>query len=314
MAATTLNLKSTWNSYGKVLGLLLMILLGILFPQFHVLSSYIQYLLMIMLFFAFLDIHIQPQSFQKGVVWVVLANITVAFTAYGVLRPFDLNLALAAFITGIAPTAIAAPVIISFIQGQVEYVVGAVLLSNVVISLVLPLTLPFLVGDVVQISIWQVLEPVLITMFVPLILARLSSLLPQRTQSVIRGGKTFSFALWLLALFVMCSKAADFLRNDVTASAWSILAIALISLVICIVNFVLGALLGGGRFRQESSQSLGQKNNSFVIWIALTFINPLVAMGPTFYILYHNLYNSWQIYRFERRRSEEELALAARVE
>ena len=29
---------------------------------------------------------------------------------------------------------------------------------------------------------------------------------------------------------------------------------------------------------QEASQSLGQKNLSFVIWIALTFVNPLVAI------------------------------------
>src|SRR5512141_169867 len=193
MTVIALNLRSTWNSYGKVLGLLLMIVLGILFPQFHALSSYIQYLLMIMLFFAFLDIDIQPQSFQKGVVWVVLANIAVAFAAYGILRPVDLNLALAAFITGIAPTAIAAPVIIGFIQGQVEYVVGAVLLSNVVMSFILPVTLPFVVGDVVKISVWQVLEPVLITMFIPLLLARLSSMLPRKTQSVIRRGRTFSF-------------------------------------------------------------------------------------------------------------------------
>jgi BASS family bile acid:Na+ symporter len=257
-----------------------------------------------MLFFAFLDIDIQRKSFQKGVIWVVLANLAVAFSAYWILRPLSLNLALAAFITGIAPTAIAAPVIISFIHGQVEYVVGAVLLSNVVMSLVLPVTLPFIVGDIVQISVWQVLEPVLITMFLPLILARTTHSLPLRTQNVIRRGKMFSFPLWLLALFIMCSKAADFLRNDVTASASDVLLIALISLVICIVNFVLGGVLGGERFRQESSQSLGQKNNSFVIWIALTFINPLVAMGPTFYILYHNLYNSWQIYRFERRRSK----------
>lgn len=302
MTVTTLNFPAIWNSYGKVLGLLLVIALGILFPQFHALSAYIQYLLMIMLFFAFLDIEVRPGSFQKSVVWIVLANLLVAFCAYGILRPFDLNLALAGFITGIAPTAIAAPVIIGFIQGQVEYVVGAVLLSNVVMSLILPVTLPFLVRDVVQISIWQVLKPVLVTMFVPLLLARLSHLLPEGTQSLIRSAKTISFPLWLLALFIMCSKAADFLRHDVTASASDILAIALISLVICIVNFRLGAWLGGERFRQESSQSLGQKNNSFVIWIALTFLNPLVAMGPTFYILYHNLYNSWQIYRFERRR------------
>ena len=299
-----LNLKSIWTSYSKVLGLLLMMVLGISFPQFHALSSYIQYLLMLMLFFAFLDIDIQPQSFHKGLVWVVLANLAVAFSAYWILRPLDLNLALAAFITGIAPTAIAAPVIINFIQGRVDYVVGAVLLSNVVMSLVLPVTLPFVVGDIVHISVWQVLEPVLITMFVPLLLARLARRLPQDAQVVIRGGKRFSFLLWLLALFIMCSNAGNFLRNNLAASLSTVLSIALISLVICILNFGLGALLGGEHFRQESSQSLGQKNNSFVIWIALTFINPLVAMGPTFYILYHNLYNSWQIYRFERRRGE----------
>lgn len=304
MVTTLSGVKSIFNSYSKVLGLLSMILLGVLLPQFHTLSAYLQYLLMGMLFFAFLDIKIQPQSFQKSVIWVVLANIAVAFSAYWILLPFDLNLALAAFITGIAPTAIAAPVIIGFIQGQVEYVVGAVLLSNVVMSLVLPLTLPFIVGDVVKISVWQVLEPVLITMFVPLILARLVNLLPQSSQSAIRRGKALSFPLWLLALFMTCAKAADFLRNNLTTSVSRVLSIALISLIICIVNFILGAVLGGERFRQESSQSLGQKNNSFVIWVALTFINPLVAMGPTFYILYHNLYNSWQIYHFERRRSE----------
>jgi hypothetical protein len=36
----------------------------------------------------------------------------------------------------------------------------------------------------------------------------------------------------------------------------------------------------------------------------LTFINPLVAMGPMFYIVYHHVYNSWSIYRFEKRRSD----------
>jgi len=51
-------------------------------------------------------------------------------------------------------------------------------------------------------------------------------------------------------------------------------------------------MLGGRNHWQEASQALGQKNLAFVIWISLTFINPLVAMGPTFYILYHHPYNS----------------------
>jgi BASS family bile acid:Na+ symporter len=140
-------------------------------------------------------------------------------------------------------------------------------------------------------------------MFVPLLLSRLVSRLPSSVQGFVRKGKVFSFPLWLANLFIVSANASNFLRNDHSDSAATLIAIALISLVICVINFGVGALLGGRRNWQEASQSLGQKNLSFVIWVALTFINPLVAMGPTFYIVYHHLYNSWSIYQFEKRRS-----------
>jgi bile acid:Na+ symporter, BASS family len=120
---------------------------------------------------------------------------------------------------------------------------------------------------------------------------------------MLRKGKQYSFVIWLLNLFLISANASDFLRNENSSPMISLLVIAFISLVLCIVNFGVGALLGGRQNWQEASQSLGQKNLSFVIWIALTFINPLVALGPTFYILYHHLYNSWSIYQFEKRRN-----------
>jgi BASS family bile acid:Na+ symporter len=277
-------------------------LCGALLPQFHTWSFLIQYLLMGMLFFAFLDIEFKPQAIHKSVLWVLLANVVVAFLSYAALVSSDLELALAAFMTAIAPTAIAAPVIISFIRGEIEYVVAAVLVTNVSSALIVPFVLPFLLGTDVQISIWEVLRPVLIVMFVPLLLARLVPHLPSRAQNVIRTGKSVSFPLWLVNLFIISANASNFLRNENTNSTFTLILIALISLIICMINFGLGALLGGRRNWQEASQSLGQKNLSFVIWIALTFINPLVAMGPMFYILYHHLYNSWSIYQFEKRR------------
>jgi BASS family bile acid:Na+ symporter len=237
------------------------------------------------------------------VLWVLLANIAVAFVSYLLLTSFDSTLALSAFMTAIAPTAIAAPVIVSFIKGEIEYVITAVLLTNFSTAVVIPLTLPFLLGADIQISVWQVLEPVLIVMFVPLILARLVPHLPFGAQNLIRKGKVFSFPIWLLNLFIISGNASNFLRTENSDSLFTLMIIALISLVLCIVNFGLGALLGGRRNWLEASQSLGQKNLSFVIWVALTFINPLVAMGPTFYILYHHLYNSWSIYKFEKRRN-----------
>jgi bile acid:Na+ symporter, BASS family len=277
-------------------------LLGALMPQFHALSFLIQYLLMLMLFLAFLDIEFKRQAFHKSVIWVLLANVAVAFTSYAALASFDLGLALTAFMTAIAPTAIAAPVIISFIRGEIEYVVTAVLITNISSAVIVPFVLPFLLGTDVQISVWDVLEPVLIVMFVPLLLARIVARLSSGTRAIIRKGKSFSFLVWLVNLFIISANASNFLRNEHSDSFLSLITIALISLVICIINFGLGALLGGRRNWQEASQSLGQKNLSFVIWIALTFINPLVAMGPTFYILYHHLYNSWSLYQFEKRR------------
>ncbi len=289
--------------YGKVFSLLATMMVGALFPQFHVFTFLVQYILMAMLFFAFLDIEFKPGMFQKSVLWILFANVAVAFISYKVLASFDMTLALTAFMTAIAPTATAAPVLMGFIEGKIEYVVTAVLLTNLSIAVIIPFVLPFLLGADVHISFMQVLQPVLITMFVPLILARLVARLPSGAQGFVRKGKSFSFPLWLLNLFIISANASSFLRTDRSDSAGTLVTIALVSLIICIVNFGVGALLGGRRNWQEASQSLGQKNLSFVIWVALTFINPLVAMGPTFYILYHHLYNSWSIYQFEKRRS-----------
>lgn len=291
------------KNYGKVIALLLMMVLGGLLPQFHVLSPLVQYLLMSMLFFAFLDIDVRPSAFEKGVAWVLLANLGIAFLAYGLLSFVDPTLALAAFMTGIAPTAISSPVIVSFIEGRVEYVVASVLLTNISMALVVPIALPTLAGALIDIPVWDVLRPILVVMFVPLLLARLATYLPQKTRAFVRAGKRYSFPLWLFNLFIISAKAADFLRNEHSASWGTLVVVGLVSLVICIANFALGAWIGGPQYRQEASQALGQKNNSFVIWVALTFLNPLVAMGPTFYVLYHNLYNSWQIYLFEKRRN-----------
>lgn len=295
--------KTFLVTQGKGLSLLFAMLIGALVPGAHTLSFLIQYLLVIMLFFAFLDIQFKLQRFQKSVIWVLFANAVVAFSVYLVLAPFNLTIALSAFMTAIAPTAIAAPVIIGFIHREVEYVVASVLLTNIASAVIVPLALPALIGAELKISVWEVLQPVLVVMFVPMILAWFVSRMPSSAQGFVRRGKFFSFPIWLANLFIISANASNFLQNENHGSSSALLGIALTSLIICIINFGLGALLGGRRNWQEASQSLGQKNLSFVIWIALTFINPLVAMGPMFYIVYHHLYNSWSIYQFEKRRS-----------
>ena len=76
-----------------------------------------------------------------------------------------------------------------------------------------------------------------------------------------------------------------------------------ISALVCIANFAIGWWIGGREFRREASQALGQKNTTFTIYLALTYASPLVALGPTFYVVWHNLWNSWQLHLAARRNS-----------
>jgi BASS family bile acid:Na+ symporter len=306
MADIIYKLKSLLNSQGKGVVLLLIIALGALLPQLHILTFMIQYLLMIMLFFAFLGLKFTPRMLQKSVAVILLANIAIAFLGYALLAPINTTLAMAAFMTAIAPTAIAAPVMIDLVKGKVDYVIATVLATNVTVAVIIPLSLPYLVDTTVQVSILDVLRPVLMVMFVPMLLAWLVTFLPAATQSVIKKGKASSFTIWSVNLLIVSSNASNFLRTQNDGFTITLLEIALVSLATCILNFGAGALIGGHNYRQEASQALGQKNLSFVIWICLAFINPLVAMGPMFYVLYHHIYNSWVIYQFERTRTHAE--------
>ena len=290
------------NTYGKGLSLFAMMLLGAFFPQAHGLSFLIQYLVMAMLFFAFLDAEFNPKAFQKSVLWVLITNVAVAFIGYGIFASYNLTFALVAFITGIAPSAIASPVVISFIEGRVEYAVTAVLVTNISSALIIPLALPSLAGAAVPVSVWNVLRSALTVMLVPLILAWLVLWLPPGGQAFVRKGKRFSFPIWLINLFIISANAANFIRTQNTGSARVLLEIALISLGIVWSILRSARGLAAASTGRRPARRLGKKIFSFVIWIALTFINPLVAMGPTFYILYHHLYNSWLISRFEQRR------------
>ena len=50
----------------------------------------------------------------------------------------------------------------------------------------------------------------------------------------------------------------------------------------------------------EMSMALGRKNTMFALWLALTFLEPVTALAPIFYILFQNLYNARQMWQVSR--------------
>jgi BASS family bile acid:Na+ symporter len=293
-------MQKIWRLYGRTLALILAMAAGALVPQAETLASYLPYLLMGMLFFAFLDIAITRESFHLSMLFIFLANLAIPLAIFFLFRPIDPVVALIGFLTAIAPTATATPVIVSYLRGRIDYILPCVLLTNIGIALILPFLLPWVAGATVHITTIEILPPVLEVMFVPLGLAFIIRKFLPRVQRFLLPGKMLSFPIWLAMLFIVTSRASAFLQSTAGFSMDQLAWIAFISLIICVVNFGAGAVIGGRNFRREGSQALGQKNNSFTVWIALTYLNPLAALGPTFYVLFHNLYNGYQLYIAEK--------------
>ena len=273
---------------------------GALVPGAQVYSGLIQYLIMVMLFFAFLEVELNRDFFSPRVLAILGLNLVVAVAAYWSFRTVGERLGVVAFVVAIAPTATAAPVITSFLRGKVEFVVASVLLTNISIALLIPALLPLVAGGTGGIPIGSVLASVLLVVILPLIAAQaVRRLAPESARRI---GQTGSPAFWALLaiLFLATSKATHFIVVKAGASRNELTWIGAVTLVLCVTNFLLGAWVGGRSLRQEGSQALGQKNISFTLWLSLTFLDPVVALGPAFYVVFQHLYISFQLIWAER--------------
>ena len=292
------------KNFARTAAILAAIILGALVPQAHALSEAIRWLIMTMLFLVFLQTRFSRGSLRPSHLYLLTANIALAFAAWGAGWLIGgRDIALAGFFCGITPTAIAAPVIISFLGGQVEYVLAAFLLTNISIAALLPFLLPLVLGHATPAAFTQVLASVGLIVFAPLGAAWLVRLFHPDAQTWPARLRNTSFTLWIIAMFLITANASDFIREHLDTPRRVLTQLAAISLLTCLASFSVGRAIGGRKFSREASQSLGQKNTTFTIYLALVYTSPLVALGPTCYVLWHNLWNSWQLHQAARQQA-----------
>ena len=49
--------------------------------------------------------------------------------------------------------------------------------------------------------------------------------------------------------------------------------------------------------RISGGQACGQKNTVFAIWLGYTFLDPVTALAGGYYSIWHNVINSYQLYK-----------------
>jgi BASS family bile acid:Na+ symporter len=263
-------------------------------------------LLFCMLFVSFCRMSIKE---LKPRAWMLelLAIQVVSFLAMGLLIVAMPDVAgrvviESAMICMICPTATAAAVVTTKLHGNANVVVSYTCLINLAVSLVVPTMVPFLhesshAGMSFELSFLLILAKVFPLLILPLVVAWLvRHLFPQFHAFILRQ-KNLAFNLWAVSLSLAIGVSVKALVHS-EEGFWTMVGIAVASLLCCLVQFVCGRIIGRKHGEAVAgTQSLGQKNTVFAIWMGYTFLDPVTALAGGFYSLWHNLVNSWQLWR-----------------
>lgn len=278
-------------------GLLGAITLGLLCPWLHGMQFLVQYLLMGMLFFVFLRVHAPLHATHRSHFLLLAWNIAVAPLAYEVVTLCGgcHDLALAAFLAGLSPTGTAAPVVMGFLEGNIEYTVMSFLITTFSITFIIPILLPPFLGTATPGLSVAIFHQVAGIVFLPLVLALIlrKTVPSSRRWSTYPAIQNLSLGLWMGTLSLMVANASFFIQQHET-SYWFLFEVLVTTAIVCLLNFTVGYFLSR-KYHHESSQSLGQKNTAITFYVAVTYANPAVALGPCTYILWHNLWNAIQM-------------------
>lgn len=264
-------------------------------------------LIFLILFVTFCKINIRELRLERWhfillffqLMFFVGLSLVVAFTNN---MPQIVHLMLeAAMLCLVCPTATAAAVITAKLGGSAASLISYTMLINFSVALFAPffLTLSNPMEGVSFLSTFlQIMGKVFPLLICPLIAAELvRKLLPSLHTLLVQKGRNIPFFLWLVALALAIAMTTRAIANS-NVSVLTMAAIALVSLVCCVVQFAYGRFVGR-RYGEciTGGQALGQKNTVFAIWLAYTFMTPITALAGGFYSVWHNVINTWQLYK-----------------
>ena len=254
-----------------------------------------------MLFLTFCRVDARKIRFSWMHLWLILFQIVGSFAVFHVLRTFDVVLAQGAMVCILAPVAMAAVVIAGMLGANLETMAAYTLLCNTVIAFVAPIMLhAYGNGECTMLQILQRVAPMLIG---PFIAGQLCRRYFKRLSGWGSAHSNLSFYIWLLSLTVSIGRTTCFILAHTEADRTIELLLALVALVICVIQFVVGRRIG--RLYGDTvagGQSLGQKNTVLAVWLSQSFLDPISSVAPTAYIVWQNLVNSFQLWRYGRQK------------
>ena len=263
-------------------------------------------LLFLMLFLSFCKIEPRSMKPHRWMGWLLLVQC-LSFLLFSLPLIFcpGLNPDLALFVESlmlcfICPTATACAVVTGKLGGNMAGVVTYTVLINMAAAVLVPAVVPLVhpaEGLPFATAFSLIMAKVFPLLIMPCLLAWVVRFLLPGLHARILKFTDLSFYIWALSLSLAILMSARSIYTS-GAGALSLIAIAAGSLLACVVQFALGRKIGGKyRCPISAGQALGQKNTVFAIWMGYTFMTPVTSLAGGFYSIWHNCYNSYQLYR-----------------
>lgn len=283
---------------------------------YFIISHYIQpILLFMMLFLSFTKVapHEMHPHRWHGIVLFCQALGFIIFSVLAMLMNSTENKILCegAMLCFLCPTATASSVITGRLGGSVSGVTTYLLICNLMVALIAP---PFLTmvepheGIDSLTSFFMIMGKVFPLLICPLICAWIVRFLLPKLHERILKFTGLAFYLWAvgLALAILVT-----VRSIVESSIGMsyLVGLGIISLVACVLQFAIGKFVGShydkgtgqNINRITAGQAFGQKNTVFIIWLGLVFLDPVTSVVGGLYSIWHNIINSYQLYKVRKQ-------------
>ena len=261
-------------------------------------------LMFLMLFLSFCRIAPRQMRPHRWQFWLLLVQ-TAGFVIPGVVLMLcgggHYGLLIESFmICMICPTATAAAVITGKLGGDMPGIITYTILINIVTALIVPAIVPLVhpaAGISFTTAFCMIMAKTFPLLIMPCICAWLVRFLLPGFHRWILHFNDLALYIWSVSLplaIVVTTRAI--VKSGIPIGY--MVGMAAISLLCCILQFWtgrrIGAKWGNGI---TAGQALGQKNTVFATWTAYTCMTPVTSIAGGFYSLWHNIFNSYQLYR-----------------
>lgn len=261
-------------------------------------------LMFMMLFLSFCKIAPRQMRPHRWQAWLLLIQ-AAGFVIPGIVlilcgRGHSSLLVESFMICMICPTATAAAVITGKLGGDMPGIITYTILINIVTAIIVPAIVPLVhpaAGISFTTAFCMIMAKTFPLLIMPCVCAWLVRFLLPGFHRWILHFNDLALYLWSVSLpLAIAVTTRSIVKSGIPISYMA--GMAAVSLICCIIQFWIGRQIGAKYGSSVTAgQALGQKNTVFAIWMAYTFMTPVTSIAGGFYSLWHNIFNSWQLYR-----------------